>query len=244
MTDDAKTARAEAKAPEARARALGLWYKKKRFILGGCLLVVILIAVIASAGGDKTSKTGDSSKNEDSKSAYGTTVGPDEPARDGKFESGGTSSGETSSGGTSSGNGESASRVTDPPDDRIASTVTITFTFKVTGPTSKQCSLKLPKGSDGIGVLDAAVAQGCIRSYQTSESPNPPPKGGPQYPGHHWLRCIDSDCDVSYGSPGLAPETRWNVSWQGERGAYMSSGLEGYAAVNGDTVVCELGAVN
>jgi hypothetical protein len=57
MAQDARTARADAKAEKARAKAMRPWFKKKRFILPLALVVVIVIAVIASAGGSKKSNT-------------------------------------------------------------------------------------------------------------------------------------------------------------------------------------------
>lgn len=137
-------------------------------------------------------------------------------------------------------------------DSHRASTVGITFTVNLERRTaaSRQCSLEVARGSDGIDVLQAAVDQGCINGYQISASRYPPPGpwpvgGWPPSPkGHHWLRCIDAICDV-HAAPGTgAPGTGWRVDWNGDdsRHAYWRWGLEGYAASPEDTVTCTLGA--
>lgn len=132
------------------------------------------------------------------------------------------------------------------PSDR-APTVRITFAVDLQGTTapSRQCSLELARGSDGIDVLQAAVDQGCVNSYQISGSRYPPPGPwdgwSPSRKGRHWLRCIDAICDA-HAAPGWAPGTQWTVDWNGRdaRHWYWNGGLEGYAAARGDVFAADL----
>ena len=122
-----------------------------------------------------------------------------------------------------------------------ASTVTITFRIDLDGstPASRRCRLEVPSGSNGIAVLRAAVEQGCITSYEMSDSRYPPPGPWsgwePSPKGRHWLRCIDAICDA-HAAPGTGvPGTRWVVTWNaGSSQRYWDGGLEGYAASRGD----------
>ena len=127
-----------------------------------------------------------------------------------------------------------------------ASTVSVRFTASLEGATTRECSLRVTRGADGIGVLQAAVDQGCISSYQISASryppPGPLPGGGwpPSPKGHHWLRCIDAVCDV-HAAPGwMVPGTWWKVHWDEGRQPYWQGGLERYAASPGYAFVAEL----
>jgi hypothetical protein len=60
MTEDARTAKAEAKAMKAKAKALRPWYMKKRIWLLGAV-VIIIGAAVASGGGDTSTDTASSS---------------------------------------------------------------------------------------------------------------------------------------------------------------------------------------
>ena len=127
---------------------------------------------------------------------------------------------------------------------RRASTVTIRFAVKLEGTTTRECSLKVTRGADGLRVLQAAVDQGCISTYQISASRYPPPGPwhgwAPSPKGHHWLRCIDAICDA-HAAPGAAPGTQWHILWDEGRQPYWQWGLEAYAASSGDAFVAELG---
>lgn len=130
-----------------------------------------------------------------------------------------------------------------------ASPVKITFTVNLESSTpaaSRQCSLEVPKGTDGIGVLQAAVDQECIVSYRVSDSRYAPPAPqGPSPKGRHWLRCIDAVCDVEAVSIGVVPVTRWSVVWgAGGSQRYWEGGLERYSASRGDAFVADLRAYN
>lgn len=130
------------------------------------------------------------------------------------------------------------------------STVKITFRVDLggSGPASRQCSLEVVRGSNGVVVLQAAVDQGCIHSYRISDSRYPPP--GPWGSGwepspkwRHWLRCIDAICDVA-AAPGTGvPGTGWLVVWNaGGSQRYWEGGLEKYGASHGDAFVSDLRA--
>ena len=128
-----------------------------------------------------------------------------------------------------------------------APTVTITFTANLEGATTRECSLEVTKGADGIHVLQAAVDQGCISTYQISASRYPAPGTWPidgwepSPKGHHWLRCIDAICDVGV-APGAAPGEQWDVLWDEDRDSdsYWKWGLEAYAASPRDAFVADL----
>lgn len=128
-----------------------------------------------------------------------------------------------------------------------ASTVSIRFAASLEGTTTRECSIEVTRGADGIRVLQAAVDQGCISSYEISESRYPPPDttpdGWPSSPkGHHWLRCLDAICDA-HAAPGAAPGTGWRVLWDEGPHPYWRWGLERYAASSGDAFVVELKGV-
>lgn len=69
-----------------------------------------------------------------------------------------------------------------------------------------RCHVVVIEGANGLQVLDAAVATGCIESYET-EWGSPWPWGS-----ERWLRlrCVDDLCDQTFTLAGVA--TRW---WTG-----------------------------
>lgn len=107
------------------------------------------------------------------------------------------------------------------------------------------CSLRLPRGSDGVEVLRAAVNQDCIRSFRTTaHAPD-----GSRAKGREWLHCINDVCARVTNSPGIVPDTRWDADWTGEMGKgqrsdYYRSGLGGYSASDGDSFTAYLVVVN
>lgn len=54
---DHRSAKADAKAAKARAKAMRPWFKKKRFLLPLALVVVVVAAMSMSGGGDETKST-------------------------------------------------------------------------------------------------------------------------------------------------------------------------------------------
>lgn len=56
MSQDARTARAEAKASKARAKSLRPWYKKKRVLIP--LAILVLVVLIATLGGGASEDDG------------------------------------------------------------------------------------------------------------------------------------------------------------------------------------------
>jgi hypothetical protein len=88
-------------------------------------------------------------------------------------------------------------------------------------PTGVACSLTVPAASDGVAVLDAAVASHCIVSYHTVT-----------YTGFGtFVDCIDEVCgQFLTGSAG----TYWNMYENGTSTAY---GVDGFAADSGDELV-------
>ncbi len=67
----------------------------------------------------------------------------------------------------------------------------------------KTCSVVVPGGATGQDVLNAAVAAGCIRSYQAAWST--PPGGSTPF---NRLRCLDGICDNDVPS-----FVWWSVPW-------------------------------
>ena len=58
-----------------------------------------------------------------------------------------------------------------------------------TGPLYAACDLSVPEGTRGVAVLDAAVASGCIASYELAE-----------FPGFgRYVSCIDGICQIANG---------------------------------------------
>ncbi len=125
------------------------------------------------------------------------------------------------------------------------SPVTIRFSHYVDVPyaadppeSEVSCSLRLPRGSNGIEVLRAAVNQDCIRSFRTEREHD-----------RELLHCISHVCARVTNSQGLVPDTRWDVDWTGDGGEYWQSdywrsGLKGYSASDGDSFTAYLYAVN
>ena len=52
MAYDQRSAKADAKAEKARAKAMRPWFKKKRFIIPLALVAIMIIAAVAGGGGD------------------------------------------------------------------------------------------------------------------------------------------------------------------------------------------------
>ncbi|MBA2725284.1 MAG: serine/threonine protein kinase [Actinobacteria bacterium] len=132
------------------------------------------------------------------------------------------------------------------PSNSEDSPVTIRFSYYMEHRESEvRCSLSLPRGSDGVEVLRAAVNQDCIRSFRTTrEGPN-----GESPNGREFLHCINDVCARVTNSQGIVPDTRWDGDWTGDGGeywesAYWRSGLNGYAASDGDFFTAYLYAVN
>jgi hypothetical protein len=75
-TIDPKSARAEAKAAKARAKAIRPWYKRKRFIFSGIIVLVIIIIVAVSAGGKKSTSSGPAPTSGGNKNAAGCVAKP------------------------------------------------------------------------------------------------------------------------------------------------------------------------
>ncbi|HVE97821.1 MAG TPA: hypothetical protein VNA12_01425 [Mycobacteriales bacterium] len=128
---------------------------------------------------------------------------------------------------------------------QVSSPVTITFSYNVDVPfvgnrpeSQVSCSLTLPRRSNGIDVIQAAVDQDCINSFSTERDD-----------GREMLHCIDHMCARATNSPGLVPDTRWDVDWTGEKGVFSRSdysrrGLKAYSASDGDSFECDLFLVN
>jgi hypothetical protein len=85
-------------------------------------------------------------------------------------------------------------------------------------PTGAACALSVPAGANGLAVLDAAVAQGCLVSYDTVT-----------YPGFGtFVTCLDEVCgNAGTGTVG----TYWNMY---ENGASTWYGVDGFVADAGD----------
>jgi hypothetical protein len=85
-------------------------------------------------------------------------------------------------------------------------------------PTGAACALSVPAGATGVDVLDAAVAQHCVTSYDTVT-----------YPGFGtFLTCLDEVC--GNGGTGTVG-TYWNMY---ENGASTAYGVDGFSAADGD----------
>jgi hypothetical protein len=80
---DPKSAKAQAKAEKAYAKASRPWYKKKRFWLLAIIVLIVIIVIISTSGGGGSS----SSSSSGGASSGGTkTAGLNQPVRDGKFQ--------------------------------------------------------------------------------------------------------------------------------------------------------------
>lgn len=98
-----------------------------------------------------------------------------------------------------------------------ASTVTVKLgiTAGAYAPTGAACTLEVSPGANGMSVLGAAVAKGCIVSYQTTT-----------YAGYGtFVRCVNEVCQVNEAT------TFWMMS---ENGVATSYGVDGFSAQDGD----------
>lgn len=83
---DAKSAKAQAKAEKAYAKASRPFYKKKRFILLAVIALIVIIVIAANSGGGGSSSSSSSSSSGGGSSSGAKTVGLNQPAKDGKFQ--------------------------------------------------------------------------------------------------------------------------------------------------------------
>lgn len=100
-----------------------------------------------------------------------------------------------------------------------ASDVVVTFGVSAGtyAPTGAACPLTVPLGANGIAVLNAAVANGCITSYQAQS-----------FDFGTFVSCIDEVCGQTVaGTAG----TYWNMY---ENGVSTFYGVDGFSADNGD----------
>ena len=97
-------------------------------------------------------------------------------------------------------------------------TVTLSVSAARYARTGAACTLSVPAGANGIAVLDAAVAQGCLVSYDTVT-----------YPGFGtFVTCLDQVCgNATAGSVG----TYWNMY---ENGVSTGYGVDAFSAASGD----------
>lgn len=97
-------------------------------------------------------------------------------------------------------------------------TVSLALSAGRHAPTGAACTLSVPAGADGVAVLDAAVAQGCLLSYDTVT-----------YPGFGtFVTCLNEVCGhAGTGTVG----TYWNMY---ENGASTWYGVDGFVADAGD----------
>ena len=88
-------------------------------------------------------------------------------------------------------------------------------------PTGAACPVSVPAGSNGLTVLDAAVAKGCIVSYSKVDDPS----------FGAFVTCINEVC----GAPAEALYlTYWGLYVDG---AESQVGVSSYGAENGDEMV-------
>lgn len=97
-------------------------------------------------------------------------------------------------------------------------TVTLSLSAARYAPTGAACTLSVPAGANGVTVLNAAVAKGCLVSYDTVT-----------YPGFGtFVTCLDEVCgNATAGSVG----TYWNMY---DNGVSTGYGVDGFTAANGD----------
>lgn len=97
-------------------------------------------------------------------------------------------------------------------------TVTLAVSTHAYPVKDSNCPVSVAHGVDGIAVLDAAKATGCITSYTTIE-----------YPGlGTFVRCIDQRC-------GDGPQNQYLRYWaMRENCIYTSYGVDGFRADAGD----------
>jgi len=112
---------------------------------------------------------------------------------------------------------------------QAAGSVTVTLDVSIAddGVDHAVCDVAVPTGSDGFNVLDAAVAAGCIDSYDAIDF-------GGAY--GRFLTCIDEICGQDAPTwalpvPVAYVGTTWNFTIDD---AYASVGLETYVAHAGD----------
>ena len=101
----------------------------------------------------------------------------------------------------------------------------VTVTFGVSAgtyvPTSAACPLTVAAGANGVDVLEAAVAKGCITSYQTVA-----------FEFGTFVSCIDDVCGQTVAAPPVASAgTYWNMY---ENGVSTWYGVDGFSAEDGD----------
>lgn len=84
-------------------------------------------------------------------------------------------------------------------------------------PTGELCALSIPADANGVAVLDAAVAAGCITSYETTTSSF-----------GTYLSCLNDVCGDTTSGLYL---TYWSMY---ENGAYTDYGVDGFRAADGD----------
>ncbi len=86
------------------------------------------------------------------------------------------------------------------------------------------CAVSVPESSDGIAVLDAAKASGCIDSYKATS-----------YSFGTFVTCIDGLCAIAEGTDSLADSlvTFWMMS---VNKATTSYGVDAYHAKAGDVL--------
>ncbi len=106
---------------------------------------------------------------------------------------------------------------------RAAETIAVHLDVDALGVASLAgCDVEVPAeadGIDGIDVLDAAVASGCIDSYDKEE----------YAPYGYFVTCINDIC----GQFAVAAGTYWALS---ENGAPSSTGASGLDLEDGDTI--------
>lgn len=91
-----------------------------------------------------------------------------------------------------------------------------------------RCGLTVPAGADGFDILDAAVAKGCIDSYESVD-----------YGAYgRFLTCIDGICGVDAPTwalpvPVAYAGSTWNLTINDR---FATVGLDAYAARAGDEV--------
>ncbi len=87
-------------------------------------------------------------------------------------------------------------------------------------PTGQFCPVDVPAGANGLAVMDAAVAAGCIESYETEV-----------YPFGAYVRCINRVC-------AAPPEALFLTYWHMyENGVSTSYGVSDFVASSGDQLV-------
>ncbi len=104
---------------------------------------------------------------------------------------------------------------------RAEADVTVRFGVSVGHYAPGACLVSVPQGTDGLGVLDAAVAAGCIAGYEMDGS---------------WLRCVSVVdeaplCSDVHQDPTCCATHYWAV--YEDVGAVAPHALSGFSAGNG-----------